>query len=147
MHQGGLRHKAACQGLPQGGLPAEHPELAARDVAQHDSQGRFVEILDVIRRNAHTDSARPMLHLGQGQRHMIQDVLRMTRQMVGDVDQAQAGCIGISRVVHVGTQLRQHHVSCHFPMWMGGVAVGKQFHQRAVLRAAFFAGAFLAGAF
>ena len=59
---------------------------------------------------------------------MVQQILGMRGQVVGDVDQAQAGVARVIGGRHLGAQLSQYQFRGHAPFGMGGVAVGKQFH-------------------
>ena len=75
-------------------------------------------------------------------RHPIQDVLGVVGIVVGDVDQAQGGLLGMAGQTQLGLELGQHQARRHGPLGMGGVGAGKQFHERLTgrrLRTAVFA--------
>jgi len=85
---------------------------------------------------------------GQGLAQVVQQVLGLGREMVGDVDQRQRGRTGIRRQDHQSPQLGQHQTCGHAPLRVGGMAVGKEFHaarRRAVAWRAGSAGLALGG--
>ena len=108
----------------------KHPVLAMRQLAQHDGHGRLVEILGVVGCNAHAHRAAPVGDFWQLRADMVQDVLRVGRIAVSDVQQPQCGRRRVNGQSHVGAKLGQHQGRSHGPLGVGGVAVGEELHGR-----------------
>jgi len=99
--------------------------LITRQAAQHDAEGRFVEILGVIGSDANAHRARPIGDFGQLGAEVIEDLLRLRGVVVGDVEQAERGRASVIWQRHLRSQLRQHEAGGHLPLRMGRVTGGK----------------------
>ena len=126
VHQRGLRHKAI--GPLRGGQrlhTAKHTVVFGRHVAQQNSQGGLIKILHTIGANANAYSAHPIVHTWQLVGQKVEHVLRMRRQMVGQIQNPQAGVTGVGGLRHLRLELRQRQSGCHVPLWVRGMRVGE----------------------
>ena len=126
VNQGGVGLKPEAKGRYAG----KHPVLVGRQLAQHQRQRGFIKILHVVGRNAHAHRAGPIGDFRQFGTQVVQDVLRLLRIVVSDVEQRQRRRAGIAVQRHLGPKLRQHQAGGHLPLRVGGMAVRKQFHRQ-----------------
>ncbi|MNS94042.1 hypothetical protein D3C72_1282450 [compost metagenome] len=128
VHERGVRLEAAHFGAAQRRHAREHAVLVAGQRAQHQAQAGLVEVLGVVGRHADADGARPVGDLGQFGAQVIEDLLRLGRVVVGDVEQPERRVRRVIGQRHLRAQLGQHKAGGHAPLRVGGMAGGKQFH-------------------
>ena len=83
--------------LASGATPENTRYWSLGSSHEHHAQRRLVEVLGVVGGDAHAHGAGPVGDLGQLGAQVVEDLLRVGRVVVGDVEQAQRGRAARSR--------------------------------------------------
>ena len=123
-----MRHKTPFAHTRQWRHAREDAVLIAGNIQQHHRQGGLIKVLGIAGTHPYANSAAPVSHLRQLGAEKIQQRLCLAGVVVGDVEQAQRGRMGVAGQRHLRAQLCQHQGGSHAPLRMCGMAGGAAFH-------------------